>query len=123
MVSFISACTPAMARSSSPANSTKPRPPPATASNRCAQNAHRDGAFELKVAVNGKHYFVLKASNGQVIGQSQMYANRANAEGGGGGEALRQRRRNQRRLLNAASRGRCAGTGKRPQATFRTVQP
>lgn len=46
------------------------------------QNAHRDGAFELKVALNGKHYFVLKASNGQVIGQSQMYANRINAEGG-----------------------------------------
>jgi uncharacterized protein YegP (UPF0339 family) len=66
------------------------------------QNAHRDGAFELKVAVNGKHYCA-QGQQRPVIGQSQMYANRAN-EGGGGGEALRQRRRNQRRLLNAASR-------------------
>ncbi|WPC04952.1 YegP family protein [Pseudomonas benzenivorans] len=38
------------------------------------RNAPREGAFESKAASNDKHYFVLKASNGQVIGQSQMYA-------------------------------------------------
>lgn len=46
------------------------------------KNSQRDGAFEVKTASNGKHYFVLKATNGQVVGQSQMYASRANAEGG-----------------------------------------
>ena len=30
--------------------------------------------FEVKEASNGKHHFNLKASNGQVIGSSQMYA-------------------------------------------------
>lgn len=37
------------------------------------KNSQRDGAFETKTASNGKHYFVLKATNGQVVGQSQMY--------------------------------------------------
>ncbi|AGI26584.1 YegP family protein [Pseudomonas sp. MT3] len=46
------------------------------------KNAQREGAFEVKSASNGKHYFVLKATNGQVVGQSQMYASLANAEGG-----------------------------------------
>lgn len=46
------------------------------------RNAQREGAFELKEASNGKHYFVLKATNGQVVGQSQMYGSRASAENG-----------------------------------------
>jgi uncharacterized protein YegP (UPF0339 family) len=46
------------------------------------RNALREGAFEVKESSNGKHYFVLKASNGQVVGQSQMYASRAGAEQG-----------------------------------------
>ena len=46
------------------------------------RNAKRDGAFEVKESSNGKHYFVLKASNGQVVGQSQMYASLASAEQG-----------------------------------------
>ncbi|MFC5694975.1 YegP family protein [Pseudomonas sp. GCM10022186] len=46
------------------------------------KNAVRDGAFENKTASNGKFYFVLKASNGQVIGQSQMYASAASASAG-----------------------------------------
>ncbi|WP_044871311.1 YegP family protein [Pseudomonas sp. LFM046] len=46
------------------------------------KNAVRDGAFESKTASNGKFYFVLKATNGQVIGQSQMYASAASASGG-----------------------------------------
>lgn len=29
--------------------------------------------FEVKKAADGRKYFVLKSSNGQVIGQSQMY--------------------------------------------------
>ncbi|MCF7201343.1 YegP family protein [Pseudomonas oligotrophica] len=46
------------------------------------KNAVREGAFEVKQASNGKHYFVLKATNGQVVGQSQMYASLASAEQG-----------------------------------------
>ncbi len=37
------------------------------------KNSQRDGAFETKTASDGRHYFVLKATNGQVVGQSQMY--------------------------------------------------
>jgi len=37
------------------------------------------GTFELKKAANGKFHFNLKASNGQVIAQSQMYASKATA--------------------------------------------
>ena len=37
-------------------------------------NAPVEERFEIKVAKNGKPYFNLKASNGQVIGASQMYA-------------------------------------------------
>ena len=29
--------------------------------------------FEVKVATNGKHYFVLKARNGATLVQSEMY--------------------------------------------------
>ncbi|BAU71978.1 YegP family protein [Metapseudomonas furukawaii] len=45
-------------------------------------NAPREGAFEQRTASNGKFYFVLKATNGQVIGQSQMYASAASASAG-----------------------------------------
>lgn len=38
------------------------------------KNSQDPGKFEVKVAKNGKPYFNLKASNGQVIGASQMYA-------------------------------------------------
>ena len=38
------------------------------------KNAPVEERFEIKVAKNGKPYFNLKASNGQVIGASQMYA-------------------------------------------------
>ena len=34
------------------------------------------------VAKNGKPYFTLKATNGQVIGQSQMYASERNRDNG-----------------------------------------
>lgn len=38
--------------------------------------------FEVKEAANGKHHFNLKASNGQVIGTSQMYADKSGLENG-----------------------------------------
>jgi len=38
------------------------------------KNAHNDGRFGRPSAKNGAPYFTLKAANGQVIGQSQMYS-------------------------------------------------
>jgi uncharacterized protein YegP (UPF0339 family) len=37
------------------------------------KNAPEMGRFEKNSSANGKHYFNLKASNGQIIGTSQMY--------------------------------------------------
>ncbi len=37
------------------------------------KNAGKDANFERREAKNGQTYFVLKAANKQVIGQSQMY--------------------------------------------------
>ena len=36
-------------------------------------NAAKEEAFHIHEAKDGRHYFTLKAANGQVIGQSQMY--------------------------------------------------
>ena len=46
------------------------------------KNAPEEGRYELKEAKNGKFHFNLKASNGQVILSSQMYASKAGAQGG-----------------------------------------
>ena len=46
------------------------------------KNSQREGAFEVKAASGGKYHFVLKASNGQVIGTSQLYASEAGAKAG-----------------------------------------
>jgi uncharacterized protein YegP (UPF0339 family) len=46
------------------------------------KNATDDSKYERKTASNGKAYFVLKATNGQVIGTSQMYADTAACEKG-----------------------------------------
>ena len=46
------------------------------------KNAADASRFELKTATGGKPYFVLKASNGQVVGQSQMYSGEAAASSG-----------------------------------------
>ncbi len=46
------------------------------------KNSARDGAFEVKTAKNGQHYFVLKSTNGQVVGQSEMYPALATADKG-----------------------------------------
>jgi len=41
------------------------------------KNSADDSKFEAKEAANGKLYFVLLAANKQVIGQSQMYKEKA----------------------------------------------
>ena len=46
------------------------------------KNSLDDTKFERKTAKNGKFYFNLKASNGQIIGSSQMYAGEAGMENG-----------------------------------------
>ena len=38
------------------------------------ENAEKRERFEVRTAKNGKKYFVLIAKNGEIIGQSQMYA-------------------------------------------------
>lgn len=39
----------------------------------CQKNSQNPKSFERKVAKDGRNYFTLKASNGQVIGTSGMY--------------------------------------------------
>lgn len=46
------------------------------------KNAAETKRFEAKVAKNGKHHFNLKASNGQVIGSSEMYESQSSCENG-----------------------------------------
>jgi hypothetical protein len=46
------------------------------------KNAPEIKRFEKKVAKNGKPFFCLKATNGQVIGQSQMYASEKTCDNG-----------------------------------------
>ncbi len=46
------------------------------------QNSARDQAFDRKTSANGKHYFNLKATNGQVIGTSEMYESSTAMENG-----------------------------------------
>ena len=50
--------------------------------NSVKKNAVEEKRFEKKVAANGKSFFVLKATNGQVIGQSQMYASEKTRDNG-----------------------------------------
>lgn len=45
-------------------------------------NSKIDERFEKKTASNGKHYFNLKASNGQVIGTSEMYESTSGRDNG-----------------------------------------
>ncbi len=45
-------------------------------------NCSDEGQYECKTATNGKEYFVLKAKNHQVIGQSQMYADMGGCKNG-----------------------------------------
>lgn len=46
------------------------------------KNSADDKRFERKVAKNGKHHFNLKATNGQVIGSSEMYETEKAMENG-----------------------------------------
>ena len=46
------------------------------------KNAVEEKRFDKLVAKNGKPYFNLKATNGQIIGQSQMYASERNRNNG-----------------------------------------
>ena len=46
------------------------------------KNAADDGNYERKESKNGKPYFVLKAKNKQIIGQSQMYSSASSMEAG-----------------------------------------
>jgi uncharacterized protein YegP (UPF0339 family) len=46
------------------------------------KNCNNEKCIDRKVAKNGKPYFNLKSTNGQVIGKSQMYASNASMEQG-----------------------------------------
>ncbi|KAA1246135.1 YegP family protein [Aquimarina sp. RZ0] len=46
------------------------------------KNCVEDGRYERKTAKDGRFYFNLKASNGQVIGSSQMYSSESGMENG-----------------------------------------
>ena len=46
------------------------------------KNSQDDKRSDKKVASNGKPFFNLMATNGQIIGSSQMYANETNMKNG-----------------------------------------
>lgn len=46
------------------------------------KNSADESKFEKKESSNGKFYFNLKASNGQIIGSSQMYASASGRDNG-----------------------------------------
>ncbi len=46
------------------------------------KNAGDDARYERRESKNGQPYFVLKAANHQVIGQSQMYSSEESCEAG-----------------------------------------
>lgn len=45
-------------------------------------NSQDDSKYERKTSTNGKYYFNLKASNGQVIGTSEMYESASGRDNG-----------------------------------------
>jgi uncharacterized protein len=50
--------------------------------NSVSVNGPNRGRYEIRDAVNGQAYFVLKAGNGQIIGCSETYVTRSGAEAG-----------------------------------------
>ena len=46
------------------------------------KNSQTDNLFERKNSTNGKFYFNLKATNGQIIGTSEMYESEASRDNG-----------------------------------------
>jgi uncharacterized protein YegP (UPF0339 family) len=45
-------------------------------------NSNADGNYDRRTSTNGKYYFNLKASNGQIIGTSEMYDSSSSRENG-----------------------------------------
>lgn len=46
------------------------------------KNSQDDNKYERKTSSNGKPYFNLKATNGQIIGTSQMYSSESGRDNG-----------------------------------------
>jgi len=46
------------------------------------KNSQDENRFECRTAKNGKSYFVLKATNGQEVGRSQMYKSDSGCKNG-----------------------------------------
>ena len=46
------------------------------------KNSQDDARYEKKTSTNGKFYFNLKATNGQVIGSSEMYESESGRDNG-----------------------------------------
>ncbi len=46
------------------------------------ENAQNRDRFEVREAVNGEPYFVLKAANGAILGRSETYSSQANVDNG-----------------------------------------
>jgi len=80
MVSITSDWRQAMAKKFSAAKAIPPKQPVRTASSQLRERT-KDERFEKKTSSNGKYYFVLKAGNGQVIGNSD-YMSRLRADNG-----------------------------------------
>lgn len=45
-------------------------------------NSQHDERYEKKTSTNGKHYFNLKATNGQIVGTSEMYESASGRDNG-----------------------------------------
>ena len=46
------------------------------------KNSQNESRFECRTAKNGKSYFVVKATNGQEVGRSQMYKSESGCKNG-----------------------------------------
>ncbi|MGJ8657579.1 MAG: YegP family protein [Akkermansiaceae bacterium] len=46
------------------------------------KNGADENRYEIKESTDGRKYFVLKSSNGQIIGQSQMYKSESGLKNG-----------------------------------------
>lgn len=46
------------------------------------KNSQDDSRFDRKTSANGKPYFNLKATNGQIVGNSEMYESEASRDNG-----------------------------------------
>ena len=46
------------------------------------ENSFNHPGFERKISSNGKFYFILRASNGEIIGRSELYESEASRDNG-----------------------------------------